>query len=53
MVRALLTPPLAAERMVRLSTRMGFRAEVQKCFLERKRSYLTEKGLFSRKAPPG
>jgi len=23
---------------------------VQKCFLERKRSYLTEKGLFSRKA---
>jgi hypothetical protein len=23
-----LTPPLAAERMVRLSTRMGFRAEV-------------------------
>jgi len=27
-VRALLTPPLAAERMVRLSTRMGFRAEV-------------------------
>ena len=27
-VRALLTPPLAAERMVRLSTRIGFRAEV-------------------------
>ena len=27
-VRALLTPPLAVERMVRLSTRMGFRAEV-------------------------
>ena len=24
---------------------------MQKCFLERKRSYLTEKGLFSRKAP--
>ena len=24
---------------------------VQKCLLERKRSYLTEKGLFSRKAP--
>ena len=28
-VRALLTPPLVAERMVRLSTRMGFPAEVQ------------------------
>ena len=27
-VRALLTPPLAAERMVQLSTRMSFRAEV-------------------------
>jgi hypothetical protein len=27
-VRALLMPPLAAERIVRLSTRMGFRAEV-------------------------
>jgi hypothetical protein len=27
-VRALLTPPLAAEGMFRLSTRMGFRAEV-------------------------
>jgi hypothetical protein len=27
-VRALLTPPLAAELIVRLSTRMGFRAEV-------------------------
>jgi len=27
-VRAMLTPPLAAERIVRLSTRMGFRAEV-------------------------
>jgi len=26
---------------------------VQKCLLERKRSYLTEKGLFSRKAPYG
>src|SRR5215831_5683304 len=26
---------------------------VQKCLLERKRSYLTEKGLFSRKAPGG
>ena len=38
-VRALPTPPLAAERMIRL--------------LDRKRSYLTEKGLFSRKAPGG
>ena len=27
-VRALLTPPLAAERMVQLSMTMGFRAEV-------------------------
>jgi len=27
-VRALLTPPLGAERTVRLSTRMGFRAEM-------------------------
>ena len=27
-IRALLTPPLAAERMVRLCTRMGFRSEV-------------------------
>jgi len=26
---------------------------VQKCLLERKRSYLTEKGLFSRKALSG
>ena len=26
---------------------------VQKCLLERKRSYLTEKGLFSRKAVKG
>ena len=26
---------------------------MQKCFLERKRSYLTEKGLFSRKAAAG
>jgi hypothetical protein len=26
---------------------------VQKCLLERKCSYLTEKGLFSRKASPG
>jgi hypothetical protein len=29
-VRALLTPPLGAERTVRLSTRMGFRAEMQR-----------------------
>jgi hypothetical protein len=29
---------------------MGF---LQKCLLARKRSYLTEKGLFSRKAPDG
>jgi hypothetical protein len=48
-VRALLTPPLAAERMVRLSHENG--VFVQKCLLERKRSYLTEKGLFSCKAP--
>jgi len=27
-VRALLMPPLAAERIVRVSTRMGFRAEM-------------------------
>src|ERR1700731_3826127 len=47
-VRALLTPPLAAERMVRLSHENG--VFVQKCLLERKRSYLTEKGLFSCKA---
>src|SRR6516225_5681735 len=32
-----------------LSTRMGFRAQV----VERKRSYLTDKGLFSRKAVKG
>jgi hypothetical protein len=47
-VRAFLTPPLAAERMVRLSHENG--VFVQKCLLERKRSYLTEKGLFSCKA---
>jgi hypothetical protein len=47
-VRALLTPPLAAERMIRLFSNGVF---VQKCVLDRKRSYLTEKGLFSRKAP--
>ena len=45
-VRALLTAPLAAQRMVRLQQWVF----VQKCLLERKRSYLTEKGLFSRKA---
>jgi len=48
-VRALLTPPLAAERMIRLSSN-GFSC---RNVLERKRSYLTEKGLFSRRAPAG
>jgi hypothetical protein len=46
-VRALPTPPLAAERMIRTLQQWVF---VQKCLLDRKRSSLTEKGLFSRKA---
>jgi hypothetical protein len=46
-VRALLTPPLAAGRMVRLSTREW--VFVQKSLPKRKCSYLTEKGLISRK----
>ena len=41
--RALLTPPLAAERMVRLSTRMGFRAEVQ----YRRHLRATPTGMFA------
>jgi hypothetical protein len=49
-VRALLTPPLAAEAWSGSPREWVF---VQKCLLERKRSYLTEKGLFSRKALSG
>ena len=45
-VRALLTPPLAAERMAGSPREWVF---VQKC-LRTKRSYLTEKGLFRAKA---
>ena len=41
-------------RRLRLSASFGSLREwvfVQKCSLDRKRAYLTEKGLFSRKAP--